>query len=487
MHPSLFQINTRTMMRQLRDEMGSAGTLDDISDEFLDRLQERRFDWVWLLGVWRTGDAGRQISRSNETWQTEFRELIPDIQEPDICGSCFAITGYEVDEAIGGVKALKRFRKRLLKRDLRLMLDFVPNHTAKDHPWVTTHPEYYVAGTEENLAAAPHNYERIRIADRDAVLAYGRDPYFAGWPDTFQLNYGEPELQKRMIHTLMAISQLCDGVRCDMAMLLLPDVFERTWGIASQPFWPQAIECTRKAHPGFVFMAEVYWDLEWTLQQQGFDYTYDKRLYDRLAEQHVRPVRDHLRADLEFQTRSARFLENHDEPRAAGVFPKSVHFAAAVISFLSPGLRFFHQGQFEGFQKRIPVHLSRGPSESVDAEIAGFYERLNRVIALDVVRTGDWSLLHCDAAWDGNWTSDCFICFSWQDADRRLVVVVNYAANQSQGYVRLPFADIAGKQTRLRDLMSSEIYERSGDDLVNRGLYLDVPAWAYHVFDVSCI
>ena len=154
MHRSLFQINTRTMLRQLRDETGSAGTLDDIPDEFLDRLQERRFDWVWLLGVWRTGDAGRQISRSNETWQTEFRELMPDIQEPDICGSCFAITSYEVDDAIGGIEALRRFRERLLKRDLRLMLDFVPNHTAKDHPWVMAHPEYYVAGTEEDLAAA---------------------------------------------------------------------------------------------------------------------------------------------------------------------------------------------------------------------------------------------------------------------------------------------------------------------------------------------
>ena len=174
-----------------------------------------------------------------------------------------------------------------------------------------------------------------------------------------------------------------------MAMLVLPEVFEKTWGISSKPFWPQAVERTRASHPGFVFMAEVYWDLEWTLQQQGFDYTYDKRLYDRLAGQQARPVREHLEADLDFQSRSARFLENHDEPRAAAVFPKPVHFAAAVISFLSPGLRFLHQGQFEGFRKRIPVHLSRGPSESVDAEITDFYERLNRVIALDVVRTGD--------------------------------------------------------------------------------------------------
>ena len=290
-----------------------------------------------------------------------------------------------------------------------------------------------------------------------------------------------------MIHTLMAISQVCDGVRCDMAMLLLPDVFEKTWGICSQPFWPQAIECTRNSHPGFVFMAEVYWDLEWTLQQQGFDYTYDKRLYDRLAGQQARPVREHLEADLDFQSRSARFLENHDEPRAAGVFPKPVTLPLPSSRSYRRACAFSTRASSRASENEFLFICHAGLRESVDAEITDFYERLNRVLALDVVRTGDWRLLHCDAAWDGNWTWDCFICFSWQDADRRLVVVVNYAANQSQCYVKLPFSDIAGKQTRLRDLMSSEVYERSGDDMVIRGLYLDVPAWAYHVFDVSCV
>ena len=192
------------------------------------------------------------------------------------------------------------------------------------------------------------------------VLAYGRDPYFDGWPDTLQLNYGNPELQQAMIGELERIAGQCDGVRCDMAMLVLPEVFERTWGIPAQPFWPTATQRVRDRVPGFCFMAEVYWDLEWELQQQGFDYTYDKRLYDRLREGHARPVREHFRADLDFQNNSARFLENHDEPRAAATFPPEVHEAAAVITFLSPGLRFFHQGQFEGRTKRISPHLVRG-------------------------------------------------------------------------------------------------------------------------------
>src|SRR5205085_4387161 len=189
---------------------------------------------------------------------------------------------------------------------------------------------------EADLAHAPQNYFQIQTAAGPRVFAYGRDPYFSGWPDTIQLNYGNPALQEAMVGELTRISGQCDGVRCDMAMLVLPDVFERTWGRRAPLFWPMATRRVRERHPDFCFMAEVYWDLEWTLQQQGFDYTYDKRLYDRLLARHATPVREHFHAGLDFQDGLARFLENHDEPRAAATFPPGVHEAAAVITFLSP-------------------------------------------------------------------------------------------------------------------------------------------------------
>ena len=171
-------------------------------------------------------------------------------------------------------------------------------------------------------------------------------------------------------------------------------------------------------------MAEVYWDLEWTVQQQGFDYAYDKRLYDRLREGHARPVREHLYAGLDYQTRLARFLENHDEPRAATAFPDDMHQAAAIITFLSPGLRFFHQGEFEGRKKRISPHLWRGPDETVDPQLQAFYHRLLGVLREAVVREGRWQLAECAPAWDGNWTNDCFVAFAWQnDANDRLLAV----------------------------------------------------------------
>jgi hypothetical protein len=291
-----------------------------------------------------------------------------------------------------------------------------------------------------------------------------------------------------MIGELLRIAEQCDGVRCDMAMLVLPDVFERTWGQRAPLFWPRATQRVRERVPGFCFMAEVYWDLEWTMLQQGFDYAYDKRLYDRLHEGHARPVREHLLAGLDFQNKLARFLENHDEPRAAATFAPRKHEAAAIITFLSPGLRFFHQGQFEGRRKRISPHLVRAPLEPPDTALHQFYDGVLAVLRQPIVRDGQWRLLECAAAWDGNSTGECFIAWSWHARDgQRLLIAVNYAGHQSQCYVRPLFADLAGRTVRLNDLMSAARYDRDGSDLGLRGLYLDLPPWGYHVFAANIV
>jgi glycosidase len=462
-------------LKELSRNLHRPATLDDIPDAELDRLAEMGFDWVWFLSVWQTGPEAQKVSRTNPEWRKEFHETLPDLSDEDIPGSGFAITGYTVHQSLGGDAALARLRERLKKRGLRLMLDFVPNHMGLGHPWVEDHPEHFTRGTELDLARAPQNYTYVHRKGGDLLLAYGRDPYFAGWPDTLQLNYANPATQEAMIGELLKIAGQCDGVRCDMAMLVLPDVFERTWGQRAPLFWPAATRRVRKRVPGFTFMAEVYWDLEWTLQQQGFDYTYDKRLYDRLREGHARPVREHFHAGLDYQNKLARFLENHDEPRAAATFSPEVHEAAAVITFLSPGLRFLHQGQFEGRTKRISPHLGRAPQEPVDEKLAQFYGQLMKALRLPVVREGQWQLLECVPAWDGNWTWECLVAFSWQmPGAESLLVAVNYAPNQSQCYVRLPFPDLGGRRWQLHDQLSAANYDRDGNELQSRGLYMDM-------------
>lgn len=485
-YPTLLQVNTRVRLNELSQALGRKATLDDIDDVELDRLADQGFDWVWLLSVWQTGAAARQISRSRADWRAQFQRTLPDLRDEDIGGSGFAITAYTVHADLGGDAALARLRERLCQRGLKLMLDFVPNHVAPDHPWVDAHPDFFVAGTDDDLARAPQNYVRLQTAQGPRLLAHGRDPYFDGWPDTLQLNYGRAQLQQAMITVLQRIAGQCDGLRCDMAMLLLPEVFQRTWGIAMQPFWPKAIAAVRHAQPGFEFMAEVYWDLEWTLQQQGFDHCYDKRLYDRLRALQAAPVRAHLQAGLDYQDRLARFLENHDEPRAAASFVPPVHAAAAVISFCTPGLRFLQQGQLEGCRVQLSPHLVRAPVEPVDAGLAAFYARLLAVLRHPALRDGVWSLLDCDEAWDGNASVQQFIAWRWQlPGMPELCVTVNYAPQPGQCYVRMPWPELAGCRLRFRDLLGEAVYDRPGDDLLARGLYLDLPAWGHHVFEVQ--
>jgi hypothetical protein len=485
LHPSLYQINTRVWLTALSRQLGRRVTLDDIPNAELDWLAAMGFDWIWLLSVWQTGAAAQRVSRTNPGWLREFRETLPDLTDDDIPGSGFAIAGYTVHRDLGGDAALARVRERLRQRGLRLMLDFVPNHMAPDHPWVAEHPEYFVAGSDADLARAPQNYFPVQTAAGSRIFAYGRDPYFDGWPDTIQLNYGNPALQEAMIGELARISDQCDGVRCDMAMLILPDVFERTWGIRAPLFWPEATRRVSERTPGFCFMAEVYWDREWDVQQQGFDYAYDKRLYDRLRDGHARPVREHFFAGLDYQSKLSRFLENHDEPRAAASFPPGQHEAAAAITFLAPGLRFFHQGQFDGRLKRISPHLGRAPDEPVNESLRRFYARLLEVLRRPVVRDGAWRVLDCAPAWDGNGSNDAFIAFVWEGADSPpLLVAVNYAGHHSQCYVR-GLANLAGCPWRLRDLLSDAACDRDGSELESRGLYLDVPPWHLHVFGLQ--
>jgi glycosidase len=268
--------------------------------------------------------------------------------------------------------------------------------------------------------------------------------------------------------------------------LLLPEVFRRTWGTTAERFWPKATAAVRQDHPGFTFLAEAYWDLEWELQQQGFDYCYDKRLYDRLGQADAAAVRAHLGAGLDYQDRLARFLENHDEPRVASRFAWPRHQAAAMLTYFAPGLRFFYQGQREGARVRVPVHLCRGPAEPHDRDVTAFYDRL--LGAVRATREGAWSLIAPREAWAGNPTWQDFIAYAWRAAHGEcFVVVTNYSDHQAQCRLGLPFADLGGRRLRLVDVMGAEVYERDGDALTDPGLYIDLAAWRYNLFRLEAV
>jgi hypothetical protein len=489
--PLLYQVNTAVTLDELGRTRSRQATLDDLPDGMFDALADG-FAWLWLLGAWRTGPMGRRVSRTNPS----IRKGLGDVPDDIITGSPFAVRDYSVRDEWGGRVALARVRSRLAHRGLGLMLDFVVNHVALDHPWVDEHPEYFIHGTDEDLAREPQNWVAlVRGGKSRRVFAYGRDPYFAGWPDTLQLNYRHQGLRRAMAEQLHRIARICDGVRCDMARLVQPDVFEKTWGDRSRPadgsapatgaFWRDVIHEVKTVHPGFTFIAEVYWDREWELQEEGFDFTYDKRLYDRLRSGSGRSVREHLCATPAYQDRSVRFLENHDEPRAASVFPLEVHRAAAAIAFLVPGMRFLYDGQLEGRRAHPSMHLGRRPTEEPDPAVQSFYRRLLPCLKRPEVHDGAWRLAQCRPAWEGNTTWENMIVHSWTAGDRRLLVAVNYAPVAGQCYVTLDLPGLAGAGFELRDLTGEVRYERHGDGLCTNGLYLDMPPWGYHVFEMA--
>lgn len=478
---SLYQVNIRALLRELSQDLHRPATLDDLPDEHLDRWQSLGFRWIWLLSVWETGEASKQVSRGQAAWRQEFQAALPDLNDHDIQGSGFAITSYRVHAMLGGNEALVRLRHRLQIRGLRLMLDFVPNHVGLDHPWLETDPDLFIKGTDEQLQHEPQNFF---LHPSGQVFAHGRDPYFPGWIDTAQLDYSRSELIDRMERELMNIASLCDGVRCDMAMLILPDVFRQTWHRPALPFWPEAIQKVKERYAEFCFMAEVYWSREWDLQQLGFEYCYDKTLYDRLLRDSARSIHLHWLADSQYQRRLVRFLENHDEPRIASRLSKPQHFAAAILCYLSEGLKFFHEGQLEGRQIKISPHVARRREEPVDVDIESFYLRLLKLLKKDVFERGRWMLLDPKPAWDGNQTFENILAFRWKDPEfRHLLVIVNYSPCEAQGRVRLSIDRNCVSHVHFEDCMSGESREFHRGELFNPGMLVKLQPWQFLVLE----
>ena len=319
------------------------------------------------------------------------------------------------------------------------------------------------------------------------VVANGRDPYFPAWPDVVQLNAFSPDLRRAVVATVRSIAAQCDGVRCDMAMLVTNDVFERTWGDRAGPrpdgdYWPTVIPAVKAEHPGFLFVAEAYWDLEWELQQQGFDHCYDKRLYDRLVHDGAEQIHGHLSADVGYQRRLVRFLENHDEPRAAATFPRDRARAAAVTTLAQTGMRLVHEGQLEGRKVQLPVFLARRPHEPVDPDVRAFYDTLLGALRDGVFRDGEW-VLGERRGWEGNDT--------WQQL-RRLGLARRRPQARGRESRRAPrerarHASLGGApRTHMasRRRLRRSAYERSGDDLRD-GLYVALAPWHWHLFDLT--
>lgn len=481
-HPSIYEINTRVWLDEQRKESGRAFTLASVPDREWAAIATLGFDAVWLMGAWERSPAGIAIANRNEGLLADFRRALPDFRVEDNVGSPYCVRRYVADAYLGGREGLAKAREALARHGMRLVLDFVPNHVAPDHPWAAEHPEYFIQGSPEDRVKDPTSFVEVERH----VFACGRDPYFPAWPDVLQLNCFEPDLRAAIAETVRDIAGQCDAVRCDMAMLVMNSIFERTWGerAGAKPrsdYWRELIPAVKADHPEFRFIAEAYWDLEWELLQQGFDFCYDKRLYDRLEHDSAESVRQHLAADVGYQQKLLRFIENHDEPRAAATFAPAKARAAAVTVLTQAGARLVHEGQLEGRKVRLPVFLARRPDEPVDDALRQFYGNLLRAISEETFRSGQWQL--CErGGWPDNQSFLNLVAWCWRYLEQRYLIVVNLADARSQARVGVPWDELRGRRWRLNDVMNGATYERSGDELRAPGIYVDLTAWGWHFF-----
>jgi len=488
-NPALYEINTRVWLRQF-DKAKTTATLNDIPDSYWGGLQEKGMHIIWLMGVWQINADALHENDLSADLRKGYDQALPDWTEADVIGSPYAVDEYIVAEELGGPDALAHVRKQLARFNLRLMLDFVPNHFSRASGLLTKQPEVFVQSGKAGERPDDYNAELFFTDVRTKrEFAHGRDPFFAPWWDTIQVNYAADEARKYMTDVLRSIASQCDGVRCDMAMLVMNDIFAQTWRsqiamhMPETEFWVDAIHDVKSDYPEFIFMAEAYWDKEWALQQQGFDYTYDKRLTDRLEEEDVQAVQGHLHANQDFQMRSVRFLENHDEPRAVASLGKQASMAAAVLISSLPGMHFYYDGQFEGKAVRLPVQLGREQVEEIDVEISRFYEKLLTIVNNPVLQYGEWHLLTPMAAWQGNESFQKILAWQWRYKGMAKIIVINFSSDicQSRLFVEL---ECKNTEIELLDELTDTKYARNANDIKENGLYIELAAYQSHIF--SC-
>ena len=466
--PVIYEINTAVWLGELSRSAGREVTLADVPPDAWHAVTPAGVDAVWLMGVWERSLVGLAIANAHPGLRASFHGTLPGLRAEDVLGSPYCVKRYVVADEFGGDEGLAKARAELASRGVRLILDYVPNHVAPDHPWVVEHPEFFVRGTVDDYARDPQSW----LSVGEHVFARGRDPYFPAWPDVVQLEAFSPALRTAATMTLASVAARCDGIRCDMAMLVTNEVFSRTWQVPppEQDFWPEVIGGLRAEHPETVLIAEAYWDMEWSLQQQGFNFCYDKRLYDRIVGGDVGGVRDHLRADPAYQKRLVRFLENQDEPRILSELPPAAARAAAVVIATLPGATLWHEGQFEGRRVRPPVFLSRRPDEPLDHDLAAWYRRLLAIVDDHGVRRGDFRLLDA-TGWPDNQSCRQLLAWEWTAADgARHVVVVNLSDRPAQGLLPVD------RPERCTDLLDGAVYEPLSP------LYVELGPWGCHLF-----
>jgi len=480
---SVYEISARPWLYALSQKYGrNISRLSDVPTEELKNISAQGFDYLWLMGVWHLGPYGLNYDRTNAGLLQHYKEVLPDYTSADIIGSPYAVTNYTLNPELGSIDDLVAFRKKLQSLGLKLMLDFVPNHTAVDCPWTSNNPNYYVRAPNGSTPD-PNTYLPNGIA-------YGSAYPGGAWMDTAQLNYWNPDTQAARLQELLTVASYSDAVRCDMAYLLLNDLIEQNWGSQleawdwtrpSSEWWTAAITTVKSKYPNYIFLGEVYSPYQSNLQSLGFDYTYDKQLLDKLGGGDIGDISSWITSNsLYFTTHSAHYLSNHDEERAAQYFGSWYRAdAAALIAFTLPGLRFYWMWQFEGYTSQLDIHLRREESQASVADVQKFYATLLPILNADVFKKGNWSWLSVEN------DNGQLIAYSWEYQDDKRLCVLNFNGNNAGGVIVVPNAQARnGNDTiPVTDLLTGTVYYRSASAMRTTGLNVLINEWYGQLFE----
>lgn len=499
--PVVYEISTRPWLYALAQRgdltahCGEYVCLRDVPRAEWQKLADDSVDLVWLMGVWQLGEFGLQHDRAPDML-SGFRHDLPDVAAADVIGSPYAVQRYAVNAELGTDAELAAVRATLKELGMGLMLDFVPNHGAVDSLLVQENPGLFIQRPRGDFAS------NWWIQRANATYAYGRGPYDGPWTDTLNYNYWNPATARQLTDVIVSIAARADAIRCDMAMLILNQVIERTWGDVmraggfsrpSKEFWEVAIAAARAQHPETLFMAEAY-DYNFmtppekpTLQRLGFDFVYDKTVLDNLDGHNLDAIRGYIKGQSQnFFERTAHFVENHDEPRsAASLGGQQQAFAGAVVAATIPGLRLFYFGQFDGFSAKLDVQLRRATRQVPNLQLHAQYTKLLQILSDDVFRSGTWTFI--DTPREGSaWRLSAW---RWSSADgtKKRLVVVNFS--DGKGWASVQVVDAVGRDggdnIDLVDLLSGESYLRSASALRGPGLTVGLEPWTASIFDYN--
>ncbi len=486
--PNLYEINTRVWIKRFATPENPKPKLTDVPSSYWEGLAKKNIDIIWLMGMWKVNRETVKKYCFEDFLKRNYDKALKDWKEEDVIGSPYAIEEYSINPELGDNETIPVLRKKLNSLGIKLFLDFIPNHFSAASPLLVSKPEIFLQADEEIYERDQYTF--FKHEENGKMFAHGRDPFFPAWQDTAQINYISPDAIVYMIDSLLRIAEFCDGVRCDMAMLALSNVFYNTWrGVLnkvgfSKPereFWQVAIKRIKQKFPEFLFIAETYWDLEWDLQQLGFDFTYDKRLTDRLKLGNIYDVKSHLSAEIAFQEKLVRFIENHDEERASQVLGRNKNKAAAVIISTLPGMHLYYDGQFEGKKIKLPVQLGREPIEKTDECLPDFYNKLLNITSAQIFKCGQFKMIEPLKVWENNYSNERMLCWLWSYKIERRLVVINYSDIKAQCRVKLDLRSYP-ENFELFDSLNNCSYIRSRDEVIRVGLFIELQPYQSHIF-----